>query len=500
MNIKKRHIILASVFVVYFALRLYFSLQTPYFNSEYSYFALRQIDNILETGKPLIHDNLSYGGRTFVFMPFYFYLLAFFALIFPKIIIIKIINSLLASSIVLAVYLVASIVIQKRKISLICSVVAAFLPIYISETLNNISPYSIIFPGSFFLLYLFMKLDKDKKLTNYIVALSIILILTSSSTFVFILSLLLFLFLTYLENDPVTQIESEFISFMLLFFLWVNFIIYKLAFQEHGLSIIWSNLPSAITSNYYRNISPLDIFASIGLLPFVFGSYTIYNYLFKKKSKNILLFISLFIASFILLWLKLISAELGLMFVGSSLVILFGRFLKDFFANLSKVKFAKKENLLFYVVLFVLLLSQVIPGINSIVTNSNKVYDEETIQAYKWLNNTPEESIIFSLPDEGNIIAYFGKRKNVLDTNYLLIKDSETRMEDVLSFYNQRFKISAIRILEKYDAKYFIVSENMKKYNIEESPLFEDPCFELEYEGKIKIYKLEKRCEIQDET
>ena len=116
MKIKQRHIILGFIFILYLAIRLYFSLQDDSFRDTKSYLHLRQIENIKNTGKPISYDNLSYGGRTFIFMPLFYYLFAFFYIFFPKIIFLKLVNNLLASTIIIAVYLVSSKVIKNRMI------------------------------------------------------------------------------------------------------------------------------------------------------------------------------------------------------------------------------------------------------------------------------------------------------------------------------------------------------------------------------------------------
>ncbi len=484
-SIKSRHIILAVLFILYFSIRLYFSLGTEQFGNDESYFALRQIDHIWETGKPIIHDDLSYGGRTFVLMPFYYYLLAFFTLFFPKIIIIKVINNLLASTLILGVYMVCSKILKNRRISILCSVIAATLPIYINATLNNISSYSILFPGSFFFLYFFLNLENDVSKINYLIPLILVLILTSSSSFLLILGILLFILLSQVENRVLPKIELEFTAFFLLFFLWASFIIYKTAFQAHGFSIIYQNAPQEVIKNHFVNLDILTLLANIGFLPLIFGVYSAYVYFFKKN-KSIFLFISIFLSAFILLWLRLVSLELGLMFLGSSLVILFGQFLKDVFIRLNKSKIASKSNQIFILIVTVIVLTQILPGF--IAMFNSPTFDEEYVSSFEWFNaNTPNSSIILGSAEQGHLITYFGKRKNILDSNYLLIEDADKRFNDVTTFYNTRFKTHALKILDKYHADYFIVSYNSNLFFIN------DPCFDLLFDNEIRIYQLNKK-------
>ena len=80
---KKEHKWLLIIFLVTFLLRLTLSFIIPNFTYE-SYFHLRQVEHITETGLPIYEDNLSYGGRTFQFLPFFHYLMSFFNLFLQK--------------------------------------------------------------------------------------------------------------------------------------------------------------------------------------------------------------------------------------------------------------------------------------------------------------------------------------------------------------------------------------------------------------------------------
>ena len=494
MKIKTRYIILIALFVLYFGTRVYFALQTDYFSDDYSYFVLRQVDHITKTGMPLINDDLSYGGRTYVFMPLYFYILTFFTLFFPKIIVIKIINNFFASTLILGVYLVCSIVVKNRKISLICSILAASIPAYINATLNNVSTYSLIVPGSFFLLYLFLNLEKEKDVLNLLIFLTLIVVLSSASTILIILGILIFIILSYLENVPLKKIELEYTAFFVFFFLWTNFIIFKEAFQKHGLSIIWSNIPPSIVTSYFANINIVQAVSSIGFLPFIFGTYTTYNYLLKKKSKNVSLFITLFLSTFLLFILKLIQTDLAFAMMGTSLVVLFGRFLRDLFSVIKKTKFAKLTNWVYMIVILLLLLTQFVPGLILMTENINKSHDKNYINGFIWFKkNTKKNSVILAIPEEGNLITYFGERKNIIDTEFILIDDVEVRHNDINAVFTHKFKIEAIRILEKYNVDYIVFSNRTKeKYSIEEIAYIHDECFDLVLNETIQIYKINK--------
>jgi len=475
MNIKKS---LLLFFFIYLGVRLFFSLQTPYFGDDYSYFAMRQVDHIRETGKPLIEDDLSFGGRTFNILPFYFYFLSLFTLFFPKIIIIKIINNVLASSIIFAMYFACEKTIKNRRISLICAVMAALMPIYIKETLHNISLLSVLIPGGILLYYLFLNFEKN--VLDYAILLTVILILSSISSFMLILGIIVFIILNFLENKSISKIGLEFSSFFLIFFLWVMFIFLKDAFQLHGLEIL--NLNS-------QEINLLSVFTNIGLLPILLGSYTSYVYLFKKKSASTLLFISSALASLILLLSGLIREKMGVVFLGMSLVILFGQFFKDFITNLKKTRFSEQK--LFTIIIAVIILFQLMPG--ALTLMRTKSFSEGYIDGFRWLEkNTEENSVVLSLPEKGHLITYFGERKNVMDTEYILRNDIKTRRDDIESFFSTRLKIPALRILEKYGVDYIIVSDDIDYL------VLEDDCFSDKYYSDIIIYRKEHSCVLNE--
>jgi len=87
--------IILGIFIFALLIRLYFSFTSNYFNDDYSYFILRQVENIQENNVPIFNDELSFSGRIHVFSPIYHYFLSLFALISP--IALKLIPNILAS-------------------------------------------------------------------------------------------------------------------------------------------------------------------------------------------------------------------------------------------------------------------------------------------------------------------------------------------------------------------------------------------------------------------
>jgi hypothetical protein len=500
MKFKPRYLILFVLFVLYFGFRLYFSSQTPYFNDDKSYFSLRQIENIAETGKPISNDNLFQSDREFAILPLYYYIMTPAVLFSNEIIAIKIINNFLASLLILGVYLITSQILKNRKISLICSVLAAFSPAYINQTLNRLNEFSILIPACLFLFYFYLRLENNPKTINYIIPLTVFLLLSSAASIIVILGIVFYFILNYIEDKKLSRYEIEYSYFIILFYLWIILIIYKTSFQEFGHNVIFSNIPTNLIPYLYPPLNFFNILTNIGLLPLILGFVTMFSYLFIQKSKAILFFIGQLTSVFLLLLFKLIRIELGLIFISLIFVILFGKFLQDSLVYTKKTKFEKHINLYLIIISIILCLIQVVPGYFVMRNNTNEGFSSEYIKGFMFLNNLSSDSIILGLPKEGHLITYFGHKKNIIDTHYISIKDSDQRYTDVIQFYSENFKIPALRILEKYNASHFIVSKSISEYNISKISFIPDECFKLIFNESIQIYEIRKDiCKIQNE-
>jgi hypothetical protein len=304
------------------------------------------------------------------------------------------------------------------------------------------------------------------------------------------------------ENLKVKKLENEVVVFLLFFYLWANFIIYKSAFLKHGFSIIWGNIPRITLQEYFAGIDPVRAMASIGLFPLIFGSYIVYKYLMRKKSKSVMVFISISLLTTALLLLQLIQVKLALVFIGSTLAVLFGRFLQDLQVDLRKTKLSRFLNYFYVLVIMLFSLTQIIPGVFTMIETVNEAPSENYIEVFKWLNTTQKGATIMALPQEGHLITYFGKRKNVMDTQYLLIEDADQRLKDISSIYTTKFRIEVIRTLTKYNADYLLLTDKARsKYKIRELTHLDTPCFNSRDIGNATIYRWNKNfCNLENEN
>ena len=125
-RIRKTYLILLLIFLFVLGTRLYYSYSTPYLSSDESYFNLKQIESIRDTGKPLIHDPLSYSGRTYIFLPGFHYLLAFLSYIFPLGFVVKFFPNLFAASLVLLSFLIAKKITKKDNAALFTAFISGY--------------------------------------------------------------------------------------------------------------------------------------------------------------------------------------------------------------------------------------------------------------------------------------------------------------------------------------------------------------------------------------
>ena len=124
---KKPLLVVGGIFVGVLLIRLIFAFTVPEFTYE-SYFHLRQVENILETGLPFYQDPLSYGGRELAFLPFFHYLAALFGLFLPITFVAKILPNLLTALLVPITYLISKKITEHETGSFIAALIPGIPP------------------------------------------------------------------------------------------------------------------------------------------------------------------------------------------------------------------------------------------------------------------------------------------------------------------------------------------------------------------------------------
>lgn len=490
MNEKTRNYqLLLGIFVLLILiLRLYYGFQTPNLTAD-SYFELRQAESIRNTGLLLYDDDLSFSGNYHENSPLYYYLLALFSLLFPIILAAKFVNAVLASLVIIPIFLITK-ELTNNKTALIMSFFSGFIPLFYSATINTLGSLSLSMILFFLTIFYFMKLEDHKNLSKYLISL-ILLVLTTPFSLILILGFIIYTVMLKLENIKIKIEETETMIFSTVFILWGNFLTFKNAITTHGFGVITQNIPTEIIKSYFQQVSFFEIIFSISIIPLILGIITIYHTFARRRIKKNFLIISFVISLFILLWLKLFSFQQGIIFFSFILFILASKGFQISTSYANKIK-GKISRVYIPLIIIILFLTTTLPTIK-VASKKIEGYD---IKAVEWLKNTPENSTILGNLEEGNLISYFGNRRNVIDTNFLLAQDTSQRLKDVEIIYKTPFKTTAIQLLNKYEVDYILLTEKSKeKYG--ELTYVNDPCFELVYDKKTKIYKSE--CKIEND-
>jgi len=481
---------LAAIFVLALALRLYFAFGTDQFSLD-AYVGYRQVDSIRNTLLPSYVDDLSYSGRTHIFPPVYYYVLAGFSFFIGTALSLKIIPNLFACTIIIIIYLLVLELTKSRKISIFCAFTSAFIPVFFSNTLNSASSLSFTIPLTFYLFYCFLRI-KEKRFLYHFLVFSFVLSLTSPISFLFIFAILIYLLLIKLEYRQENRLELEVILFVTFMTLWVNVLIYKNAFLFHSYNLIWQNIPSQVLSEYFKSVDIVSSVTSIGLLPLLLGIFAVYRYMFQEKDKRTYLLMAAALAVAFLLWAKLIDLVTGLMFLGAILVPLFGQSLKLFFDYVEKTKISDYADL-FWIPLAILVVITSVAS--SIVAASVVMTDSVSPGEYKallWMrDNTEKDSVVLSTLSEGDLITAIAERKNVADSDFILIRSSDIIFDDVKQMYTAILKTSAAEVLDKYGVNYIYLSSRAAgEFNISSLRYADGDCFRPVYDEGVKIYQV----------
>ena len=67
------------------------------------------------------------------------------------------------------------------------------------------------------------------------------------------------------------------------FYFWYYFFIYKSVLFDLGISILRQNIPVNLLADYFMAPTPINILISIGIIPFLLGSYAVYYVSTKEK-------------------------------------------------------------------------------------------------------------------------------------------------------------------------------------------------------------------------
>src|SRR3989338_3967430 len=441
---KKPIVVVGGIFLAVLAIRLVLAFAIPEFTYE-SYFHLRQVEHIVETGVPFYQDPLSYGGRELAFLPSFHYLAALFSLLLPIALVAKILPNLLTALLVPITYLISKKITGHQIGSYVAAFIAGFLPILYFT--NGFVVNTLFLPLIFIAIYLYLNIEEgakknDPKLMRYIYIYAMVffvLCLTSPLAAIMLIGLGIYALLSFIEGKKIYREEAEVILFSVFLYVWVQFLFFKKSLLQEGISFVWQNIPSSIIAQYFPKFSLGVALILVSIIPFLAGAVVVYRSLFQLKNEKSFLLISLVIATSLLTWLRLIRFRQSLAFFSVVLAILFAAFYQDIERYFQKTKISHFQKYLLPVTLFILLLSTVLPAINTALLQDTP--SSEEVEAFIWIdeNTSPSTTVLASL-DEGHMVTYYAQRKNLMDDRFMLVDDVENRFQSLTSLFTTKFQ------------------------------------------------------------
>lgn len=484
-------VILIALAVITLSIRLYLSFQTPYFSDDTAYFHLRQVEQIRETGIPLYNDALSYGGRTYVFMPFFQYVLAFFVGLTDSLVVGKIIPNIAAVLLMFIVFFIVKHMTKQETVALFTGFISGFIPIYFVETVNSLSIYAFSIPLTFLLCYFMLKID-EKKYRYYYLFFFIVFVILHPSLFLFVMSFIIYFIMTKTELIIVKKGEIELLFFSVIVVIWTYFIVFKKAFLSHGYGLIFQNIPQQLLIDFFKQVSLPQALNLIGFLPVIIGIWMIHYTIFSTKDRDLYFLTSFIIIITLGMWFKLLELNLALMYVGVSLVILFGKALALLTDYMARTKFHAYHKLLYALLIIFFMITSVVPSIALSVDKVDQATSKNVISALSFIKEFSQipESTVLSTLDVGHAITYFSKKKNVIDNNFLMIDEIDERMADIDTIFSTQSTTIGTQLLNKYNVEFVILSEAaQKKYGSNELRIYAESCFERINFNEVILYK-----------
>lgn len=470
MNKKLSKLVFILLFIFILATRLYFSVNLDYFSDDQSYFHLKHIEHFSEEKNFLVFDELSYGGREVLYPKLYHLVFALLSLGDPALV--GIISEFVIALLFVIIYLITLELTNHQWASLFSATLASFFPLLYNETFNVLSVYNLEIPIIFFSLLCFMKL-KEPKFRFWFIASIFALAFLHISSLLILLVFAFYFFILVAEGFPTNKIEKESALFATIMISLGIFISYKKAFLSYGVDAIRQNIPESLLSTAFKTFDFTYLPFMIGILPIVCGSIGLYFSLFRSKSKNIHLYSALVLSIILLLVLRLIPFTLGVLFIGITLAIFSAYFILWFDSYIVKTKFSNFSPLIITIFVALIIVFSIVPSVN--IIRSTEPIDKEYVRDFTWIReNTRQDAKILTNVFEGNMLNYFAKRQNVVDSYFILAPNPRQRLQDIDVIYSSGTSQLDLNLLKKYNIDYIYLSDSTRRYyKIRESPKLE---------------------------
>ncbi len=443
---KRTHFLLFLLFLVVFSFRLFFAFHSSTFNTDEAYFQLRSIQTLLTEKHFLSYDPLSYGGRQVLFSPLYVLFFAFTT--FGNVVLLKIVPELLLSGLVFIIYQLSFSMTQREDASLFAAALSVFVPLYLWETVNVISSFSLFLPLLFLLFVLFFRLEEHKTKFFFLLV-TILLPFIGPAALLFPLTVLFFLFLLLGGALTLSRLKREALLFSCLVIPLFVYLLYASAFHLYGLSLFQQNAPLNVVLDQFRALTPLELILGVGILPLLFGVFGLYVGIHREKNEPVY-FVSAFgLAVLTLLILHLIQLAQGLLLLGLAGSILSGPAIVFLFDLLSKTRVHSFLRFFPWFLLLLFFLVSFLPAVEQL--RLLNPLPQEMITELSMISQGSGKDLVYAAPlFEGHLITSVAHQQNVVDSNFLLAPHPEERLRDIDTLYHTWSEAKALEIVHKY--------------------------------------------------
>ncbi len=483
MSQKLSKIVFTLLFLFILGTRLYFSVNLNYFSDDQSYFHLKHIEHLAKEKNFLVSDGLSYGGREILYPKVYSLVLALLSL--GDTALVGILSEFLIALLFVIIYLTTIELTNNQWASLFSATLASFFPLLYKETFNVLSVYNLEIIIIFFSFLCFMKL-KEPKFRFWFVVSIFTLAFMHISSLILLLILAFYFFILVAEGFPTSKIEKEAGLFSMILIPLGVFITYKKAFLVYGLDLIRQNIPESLLSTAFKHFDFTYLPFMIGILPIICGSIGIYFSLFRSKSKNIHLYSAMILSIILLLVLRLIPFTLGVLFIGIVLAIFSAYFILWLDSYIVKTKFSNFYPAITTALIVLIIIFSIVPSVK--VMQYTEPINKEYVRDFTWIKeNTKSDVNVLTNVFEGNMLNYFGKRKNIVDSYFILAPNPNERLKDIDVIYSSGTTQVDLKLLKKYNIQYIYLSDATKRYyKIREVPKLEG-CIEKVHDSIYEV-------------
>jgi len=439
-----------------------------------AYYEMRQVEQIKTTGLPILKDDLSYQGRTYVPNYLTHYFLTGLSYLIPQKILFLYGGILLNIISLLFIFKITKKLYSNKHIALLVTVIASLTIILFKGTLATLNS-----TGLFILVYLmlinsFINLKNNRERISNFVIIAVVGALLSPLMLIVLLGMFFYLILLKVENLQIRPLEVEIFGFIGLLTIWYNIILYQAVFRTQGISALWNSIPKPLIAEFFQKLSLPILISQIGIIPFFLGAYAMYQALFARKRRYLLSITAITIILISLLTTGLINLQAGLLLTTINMILLSGFGLKQLNDYFNKLNYSKIK---YFLILFVILIASInlIANIRSLDISSPTKEEIKLLQETKFDSG---ETILGSL-EEGQFIAYETKRKTFYDDQFIKAPNSRQRFDDARKIFLSKSKTTIISLLDYYKIKYIYLSEKTKQENPDSIIELDKTCFKI---------------------